>query len=147
VAADFQDVNALAATRAFPDLEIALRHEGERLRLEGAWRRPPAVGGAQGDAAGLMAVRFHLPSEIFDHKNAFDGVERGNILSWRQDLRRGLEGSRIDFGATMGATSVLSATLGLFGVAILAGLAIMGAVLYYFARRGRREQTKSAAIL
>ena len=147
VAADFTDLNALPGTRAFPDLEIALRPEGERLRLFGVWRRPAAAGSAQGDAAGLMAVRFHLPSEIFEHKNAFEGVERGNILSWRQDLRRGLGGSSLDFGATMGSTSVLRATLGLFGLAILTGLAVMGAALYFFARRGRTAQAGSAAIL
>ena len=36
VAADFTDINSLAGTKAFPDLEIGLRREGERLRLEGA---------------------------------------------------------------------------------------------------------------
>ena len=145
-AADFADVNALAGSPAFPDLEIALRPEGEKLRLAGVWRRPATSGRAQGDDAGLMAVRFHLPSEIFEHRNAFQGVERGNIVSWRQDLHRGLTGSPIDFGATMGSTSVLSATLGLFGLAILTGLAIMGAALYFFARRGRTAQAGSAAI-
>ena len=147
VAADFSDINALPGTRAFPDLEVALRREGERLRLAGVWRRPPVEEGrARGDDAGLMAVRFHLPSEIFEHKNAFEGVERGNILSWRQDLHRGLTGSPIDFGATMGSTSVLSATLGLFALAILTGLCVMGAALYFFARRGRAEQARSTEI-
>jgi hypothetical protein len=146
-AADFSDINALAGTRAFPDLEVGLRREGERLRLAGAWRRPAKGGGAQGDDSGLMAVRFHLPSEIFEHRNAFEGVERGNIVSWRQDLRRGLSGSPVEFGATMGTTSVLRATLGLFALAILAGLALMGGVLYLFVRRGRTERAGSAAIL
>jgi hypothetical protein len=147
VAADFSDLNALAGSRAFPDLEIALRRQGERLRLAGVWRRPATGGAAQGNDSGLMAVRFHLPSEIFDHRNAFEGVERGNILSWRQELRGGLSGSPIEFGATMGTTSVLSATLGLFVLAILTGLALMGAVLYSFVRRGRTERAGSAAIL
>lgn len=147
VAADFSDINALSGTRAFPDLEVALRREGERLRLAGVWRRPAAAGAAPGDDSGLMAVRFHLPSEIFEHKNAFEGVERGNILSWRQELRRGLSGSPVEFGATMGTKSVLSATLGLFALAILTGLAFMGGVLYLFARRGRRERAGSAPIL
>jgi hypothetical protein len=139
VTADFSDINALAGTRAFPDLTVALRPEGERLRLAGAWRRPLSSGVAAGDAGGLMAVRFHLPSEIFEHRNAFAGVERGNILSWRQDLRTGLAGTPIEFGATMGATSVLSATLGLFALAILVGFGVIGAFLYGFARRGRAQ--------
>jgi hypothetical protein len=137
VAADFSDLNALSRTKAFPDLQIALRREGERLLLSGAWRRPEAAGAAQGDVAGLMAVRFHLPSEIFEHRNAYAGVERGNILSWRRELREGMAGAPIEFGAAMGARSVLSATLGLFGLAILTGLGMIASVLFYFTRRGR----------
>lgn len=146
VSADFDDVNALSGTAAFADLDVALRREGERLRLAGAWRRPLASGAAKGDDAGLMAVRFHLPSEIYEHRNAFEGVERGNILSWRQDLRQGLTGAPLEFGATMGSTSVLSATLGLFGLAILTGLAVIGAALFVFTRRGRAAHAGSAAI-
>jgi hypothetical protein len=142
VAADFADINTLVGTRAFPDLVVALRKEGEHLRLFGVWRRPPASGTGQGDESGLMAVRFHLPSEIFDHRNASAGVERGNILSWRQDLRGGIAGAPIDFGATLGTRSVLSATLGLFALAILSGFGIIAAVLYFFARRGRKRRGK-----
>ncbi|MEO8499513.1 MAG: hypothetical protein ABI565_01260 [Vicinamibacteria bacterium] len=88
-------------------------------------------------SCGLMAVRFHFPSEIFEHKKAFDGVERGNILSWREDLRPGIAGTPLEFGDTMGAKSVLRATLGLFALAILIGLGMIGGVLFYFTRRGR----------
>jgi hypothetical protein len=90
-----------------------------------------------------MAVRFHLPSEIFDHRNASAGVERGNILSWRQDLKGGLAGAPIDFGATIGTRSVLRATLGLFAMAVAAGLAIIAVVLWFFARSGRTPRGKS----
>ena len=86
-----------------------------------------------------MAVRFHLPSEIFEHRNASLGVERGNILSWRQDLRGGMAGAPLDFGATLGTTSVLRTTLGLFALAVLAALGIVAGVLLLFTRRGRRR--------
>jgi hypothetical protein len=142
VAADFSDINALVGTRAFPDLVVALRREGARLRLFGVWRRPPSAGTAQGDDHGLMAVRFHLPSEVFDHRNATGGVERGNILSWRQDLRGGIAGAPIDFGATLGTRSVLSATLGLFGLALVAGLGAIATVLIFFTRRGHKRRRK-----
>jgi hypothetical protein len=137
VAGNFSNLNALVGTPGFPDLVVALRRDGDRLRLFGVWRRPGRSGNAQGDDRGLMAVRFHLPSEIFEHRNASLGVERGNILSWRQDLREGLAGAPIDFGATLGTTSVLRATLGLFALAVLAAAAIVGAVLLLFARRGK----------
>lgn len=143
VSANFTDINALEGVRAFPDLAIALRREGDRLRLFGVWRRPQSAGTAQGDDLGLMAVRFHLPSEIFDHRNASAGVERGNILSWRQDLKGGLAGAPIDFGATLGTRSVLRATLGLFAMAVAAGVAIIAVVLWFFARSGRTPGGKS----
>ena len=134
VAADFSNINALVGTRAFPDLVVALRPEGGRLRLFGVWRRPQLWGTAQGDDSGLMAVRFHLPSEIFEHRHASLGVERGNILSWRQDLRGGIAGAPLDFGASMGTKSVLSSTLRLFGLAILTAAGIIAVVLFFFKR-------------
>src|ERR1700694_2049257 len=70
VAADFPDVNRLAGTPAFPDLSLSLRPEGENLRLEGRWSRPPGLPDAGVDARdGVMAVRFHLPSKVYSHRN------------------------------------------------------------------------------
>ena len=59
VSAEFEDVNRLSGTPAFPDLRIGLRREQDRLIVEGAWARPkdaPDVGAPDRD--GLMAVRF-----------------------------------------------------------------------------------------
>ena len=41
LSADFEDINALAGTPAFPDLDVSLRPQGDRLRLEGRWARAP----------------------------------------------------------------------------------------------------------
>src|SRR5687768_4684001 len=49
VSAEFDDVNRLAGTPAFPDLRVGLRPDGDRLRLEGTWRAPPAPRGAPAD--------------------------------------------------------------------------------------------------
>ncbi len=120
VSADFDDVNRLAGTAAFPDLRLALRPDGERLRLEGTWTPPPAARGAPADD-GLMAVRFHLPSKVYEHHNAMDGVERGNIVGWRQDVRAALAGGRLDVGALIDRRSILVSTIGLFAAAIVLG--------------------------
>ena len=48
-----------------------------------------------------MAVRFHLPSKVYGHDNADLGVERGNIVSWRQEVGRALAGQPLAFGATI----------------------------------------------
>ena len=45
-----------------------------------------------------MAVRFHLPSKVYSHRNAFAGVERGNIVGWRQTVAEGLAGRPLELG-------------------------------------------------
>jgi len=139
VAADFSDVNRLSGSPAFPDLEVRLARKGDRLELAGEWRRPPAAPAArEGERDGLMAVRFHLPSKIYDHKNAADGVERGNIVGWRQDVAAALGGSALAFGATMDERSILGSTVTLFAWAIAGALALLGGALYLTFRKGKK---------
>jgi hypothetical protein len=140
VSADFDDVNALRGTPAFPDLDIALRPTGQHLRLEGRWSRPGSPGGPPVDSAGAMAVRFHLPSKVYGHDNASMGVERGNIVSWRQEMTQALAGQPLAFGATIDSRSILWSTVGLFGAAIVLGLGIIAVALLLVFRRGRRMQ-------
>jgi hypothetical protein len=141
VAADFSDVNRLSGSRAFPDLDLRLVREGDRLRLSGTWRRPDATRSVVvGARDGLMAVRFHLAAKIYDHRNASDGVERGNILGWRQELSAALAGNPLVLGATMAERSILGSTVALFGWAIAAALALLGGSLYLAFRTGRRPR-------
>lgn len=141
VSADFDDVNRLGGTPAFPDLRLQLLREGDRLRLEGAWQPPaPAHGPAPMERDGLMAVRLHLPSKVFSHKNAMDGVERGNIVSWRQEVSRGLEGQRLEFGAVMDRRSILGATVALFAGAIVCAVLLLALGVSLVFWRGRRAR-------
>jgi len=137
VSADFDDVNRLTGTAAFPDLRIALRPEGDRLRLEGTWTPPPARGAPADD--GQMAVRFHLPSKVYEHTNAMDGVERGNIVGWRQDVRQALGGGSLDFRALIDRRSILVSTVGLFAAAIMLALSILGGLILWVRRHGTRS--------
>ena len=141
VSADFDDVNRLAGTAAFPDLRLALRPDGERLRLEGRGRRRRSPRGAPADD-GQMAVRFHLPSKVYEHRNAMDGVERGNIVGWRQDVRTALAGGSLDVGALIDRRSILVSTIGLFAAAIVLALSILAGLILWVRRRGA---TASAA--
>jgi hypothetical protein len=139
VSADFKDLNALGRTAAFPDLAITLVRDQGELRLDGAWSRPQPASPGQGvNREGLMAVRFHLPSKVHEHKNAFAGVERGNILTWRQEVAQGLDGQPLAFGARMDRRSILLSTVTLFGEAVLAAAAFVAILLYLAYRRGRR---------
>jgi hypothetical protein len=141
VAADFADLNRLGGSAAFRDLVLSLRRAEGRLELEGAWQRPEGFPDPDADSlAGLMAVRFHLPSKVYAHKNAFEGVERGNIVSWRQGLELAVRGERLELGATLDARSILGSTLTLFAAAIVVALALLGLALWLTARRGRRAR-------
>ena len=144
LSANFDDVNALAGTPAFPDLQIGLRPRDGHLRLEGRWSRPPTPPGPPVDGFGLMAVRFHLPSKVYGHDNAAGGVERGNIVGWRQDVARALAGDALAFGATIDSRSILWSTVGLFAAAIATGVGIIAVALFVVFRRGRRAQRTAA---
>lgn len=145
ISADFDDVNRISATPAFPDLQISLTHEGERLRLSGGWRRPPGLADPPtGDRQGPMAVRFHLPSKVYEHQNAVGGVERGNIIGWRQWVDQGLSGQAMSFGAVIDRRSILLSTVGLFAGAIVLGLSALGAIVYLTFRKGRAERAARA---
>jgi len=139
VSADFDDVNRLAGTAAFPDLRLALRADGERLRLEGTWAPPPTRGAPADD--GQMAVRFHLPSKVYEHHNAMDGVERGNIVGWRQDVRAALAGGSLDVGALIDRRSILVSTIGLFAAAIVLALSMLAGLILWVRRRGASDTT------
>jgi len=150
VAATFDDVNKLGGTPAFPDLRIALRGEDGRLRLQGAWQRPdsPAAAAAAARAGddGNVAVRFHLPSKVYMHENAADGVERGNIVSWRQDARTALRGGEPrGFGALIDRRSIFYSTVGLFAGAVALALALLGVMVYIVRRKGQRATVSGRA--
>jgi hypothetical protein len=144
VAAAFDDVNKLAGTPAFPDFRISLRPQDGRLRLQGSWQRPPSLAWAGGRAGGragddgLMAVRFHLPSKIYQHENAAAGVERGNILGWRQDVAAALRGGELAFGAVLDRRSIFYSTVGLFAGAVALALALLGVMVYIVRKKGQR---------
>lgn len=139
VSADFKDLNALRGTPAFSDFEnISVGREGERLSLYGIWKRPAARTEKAADD-GLMAVRFHLPSKVYEHKNAVAGVERGNIVGWRQDVAQALAGRRLEVGALMDPRSILVSTVGLFAIAVAGGLSVLALGLYLAFRKGKRE--------
>jgi hypothetical protein len=143
VAADFSDVNRLAGTPAFRDLRLGLHPEGDRLLLDGTWLSPlkPVAGAIGRD--GLIAVRFHLPSRIYHHKNAPLGVERGNILGWSEGVGEALDGHPLDVGATMDSRSILGSTVALFATAILVALVLLGAAMTLVVRRGKKGRSSA----
>ena len=144
VSAAFADVNRISYTPAFPDLRVGLRREGGRLLLDGSWQRPiEALPGGEKDRDGLMAVRFHLPSKVYGHRRAADGVERGNILGWRQATGEALDGGRLELGAEMDERSILSSTVMLFAGAVVLAVILLAVALWAVVRQGRKDLERS----
>jgi hypothetical protein len=144
VSADFRDVNRISYTPAFPDLRVGLRREAGRLQLDGSWQRPiEALPGGEQEKDGLMAVRFHLPSRVYGHRRAVFGVERGNILGWRQETATALDGGRLEFGAEMDERSILFSTVMLFVGAVVLAVLLLALGLWAVVRRGRRDLARS----
>jgi hypothetical protein len=145
VSADFADVNRISYTPAFPDLRVGLRREGGLLELDGSWQRPlEALPGGERDRDGLMAVRFHLPSKVYRHRRAVFGVERGNILGWRQEVASALDGGRLEFGAAMDERSILFSTVMLFAAAVVLAVLLLALALWAVIRRGRKDLARSS---
>lgn len=143
VSADFKDVNRISYTPAFPDLRVGLRHESGRLQLDGSWQRPLEATGGERDREGLVAVRFHLPSKVYGHRNAAEGLERGNILAWREETASALEGGRLELGADMDERSILFSTVMLFAGAVVIAVLLLAGALWAVVRRGRRDLARS----
>jgi hypothetical protein len=144
VSAEFPDVNRISFTPAFPDLRVGLRREDGRLMLDGSWQRPiEALPGGEKDRDGLVAVRFHLPSKVYSHRRAADGVERGNILGWRQETAAALDGGRLEFGAAMDERSILSSTVMLFAGAVVLAVVLLSIALWAVVRQGRKDLGRS----
>jgi hypothetical protein len=144
VSAEFADINRISYTPAFPDLRVGLRREAGRLELDGSWQRPlEAVPGGADARDGLMAVRLHLPSKVYSHRRAAEGLERGNILSWRQETPAALDGGRIEFGAELDERSILFSTVMLFAGAVVLAVLLLALALWVLVRRGRRDLAQS----
>jgi hypothetical protein len=143
VSADFKDVNRISYTPAFPDLRVGLRHEAGRLQLDGSWQRPLEATEGERDREGLIAVRFHLPSKVYGHRNAAEGLERGNILAWREETAAAVDGGRLEFGADMDERSILFSTVMLFAGAVVIAVLLLAGALWAVVRRGRRDLARS----
>ena len=106
---------------------------------------------AGGDAKGInwkgdeiVGFKLHLPSKIVSH-NVRDlethkalQPERGNILTWEQWLKDRRIGTPLVMEMTMERDSILYRTLWLFAGALVAALAVMGGLIAWTVRRGRR---------
>lgn len=107
----------------------------------------PAAGDAKGinwKGSELVGFKLHLPSKIHSH-NVRDidthetlQPERGNILTWEQYLKDRRIGTPLVMEMTMERDSILYRTLWLFAGALVTALVVMGGLISWTMRRGRK---------
>ena len=140
-----------------------IREDGEQVVFRETLSKPAAGPDALA-AAGLtgteiVAFRLHLPARIrFHNSHYLDRAEsrpasRGNILTWEQRLSQRLEGKPIAYAedrapdvmeVRMDRQSILYRTLWLFGLAFLAALLVIAALIWLTMRRGREDPVSSS---
>jgi hypothetical protein len=108
---------------------------------------PPAgqpVGDVGWTGDEIVAFRLHLPSNVVYTNASAENHKRGNILVWEQPLRDRLRGEPLTLEARIESQSILSRTLLLFGVTVLAVAVSFGAALWWVLRRGPRANRPAA---
>ncbi len=91
----------------------------------------------------LVAVRMHVPSRIEYHNATSRQVDRGNIVVWEQPLQERRAGRQLQMEVRMEQQSILYRTLTIFGLAMIAAVMLMAAVIWWVKRKGR--ETPAAA--
>jgi hypothetical protein len=142
---EVSDIGKLAATKPFDWSEYSLIQNAETHVFKQVVRGQPrtAPSGVGWNGSELVAFRLHLPSRIHYHNvrdletNETGDVERGNILTWEQRLSDRLAARPLEMEARMDRQSILGRTLRLFAGAFGAAVLLLGAIIWWTARRGR----------
>jgi hypothetical protein len=156
------DIRSLPTARPFSWATYDLRERGEQIVFRETLSKtgmstPPPDAGWQGNE--LVAFRLHLPARIRFH-NSRDlqsqqprSPSRGNILTWEQRLTDRLAGNPIAYAedktpdvmeVRMDRESILYRTLWLFGLAFLAALLVIAALIWFTMRRGPADPAPSS---
>jgi hypothetical protein len=97
------------------------------------------------DGSEVVAFKLHLPSRIlFQNVRRLDNgepgsTERGNILTWEQTLADRRAGKPIDIQVRLAPQSILYQTLWIFAGSFVAAVIVLGAIIWWTVRRGRRK--------
>lgn len=149
------DVRSLSKTAPFSWARSELREDGEHVVFRETLSKPAAPPDALAKAGltgnEVVAFRLHLPARIrFQNSHYLDRPDsrptsRGNILTWEQRLGQRFEGKPIAYAqdrspdvmeVRMDRQSILYRTLWLFGLAFLAALLVIAALIWLTVRRG-----------
>jgi hypothetical protein len=134
------DITKLGSADPFSWATYAVERRDElvvyRQHLGAAAGKP--VGDVGWKGSELIAVRVHLPSRIRYHNAGAGNLKRGNILVWEQGLADRQAGKPLEIEAHIEQTSILYSTLMLFAVSGLLALLVLGTLIWWVVRKGKR---------
>ncbi|MPY88576.1 MAG: hypothetical protein GEU99_11685 [Luteitalea sp.] len=134
------DVTRVSEAAPFRWSRYALRRQGGgyvyRQRVGKPTARPSGAGPWSGEE--LVAFRLHLPSKVLFHNSPTRQVERGNIVTWEQPLQARLAGEPVEIEVRLHPQTILYRTLIIFGVALATAVVLLGSVVWWMRRKGRR---------
>jgi hypothetical protein len=133
------DIRKLPSDRMFSwaTVRFELKDGLYRFREDLGKSADKAVGNVGWTGKELVGFRLHLPSKIAYHNAGEGNLLRGNILAWDQTLTDRLAGEPLEMEARMEPTSILYHTLWLFIGSMAAAFALLAAIVWWVARRGR----------
>lgn len=136
---DVDDIGQLARSRAFDWSTYRFTLANQEYHYRQTWG---AVSGTppkdvNWDGTEVVAVRMHLPSRVVFHNTTTRKVDRGNIVAWEQPLSERLRSQPLDMDVRMQTQSILYRTLTVFGLALVAALILMAAVVVWIKRKGK----------
>ena len=136
---EVSDIRKLPANRMFSWATIRFEQKDGLFRFleDLGTSADKAVGNVGWTGKELVGFRLHLPSKIAFHNAGEENLLRGNILVWDQTLAGRLEGEPLEMEARMEPTSILYHTLWLFIGSMCAAFALMAAIIWWVAKRGK----------
>jgi hypothetical protein len=141
------DIRDLPKAAPFSWESYDLRQEDGQHVFKQVVRAPAVKPAALGDLGltgnEIVAFRFHNARDI--ETGGGRSVQRGNILTWEQRLSDRAQGTPLDIQVRMDSESILYRTLYLFGVAFLSAIVVLGLLIWWTVRKGRKAEERSAA--
>lgn len=134
----FSSFTELCQQTAFVARSCQLLDDGEELSIISTIPAPKHEPGGDIAPESLVAFRFHLPSQVTYH-NSPSGVERGNILGWEQTFDGLRRQGALKLEARFGRRSVLSATVQILAMALLAVITVVVMAFALMIRKGRKQ--------
>jgi hypothetical protein len=143
--ARFDDLNQLSGHQVLNRRHFRLDESREHLTLTADI---PRGLGPRNDRntlpkEGSIVFRAHFPSPVQSH-NSPTGVERGNVITWKESLVEFDRGGNLHLEAHFARRTVFEQTLILLGASVALVILLIAGSVFVIYRKGRRQLVSDA---